>query len=33
MDASSQGRTQLINLTKVSAEDLEKEVLRAIEQK
>jgi len=33
MDSSNQGRTQLINLTKISAEDLEKEVLQAIEQK
>ena len=33
MDSSSQGRTQLISLTKIPAEDLEREVLRIIEQK
>ncbi len=33
LDASSQGRTQLISLTKITANDLEKEVQRSIEQK
>ncbi len=32
LDASSQGRTQLISLTKITANDLEKEVQRSIEQ-
>jgi len=31
LDASSQGRTQLISLTRVTAEDLEREVLRSLE--
>jgi Cdc6-like AAA superfamily ATPase len=33
LDASSQGRTQLISLAKVTAGDLEKEVLHSLEQK
>jgi len=33
LDASSQGRTQLISLAKITADDLEREVLRSIEQK
>ena len=33
VDSGSQGRTQLITLGKVTAEDLEREVLRGIEQK
>ena len=33
VDSGSQGRTQLITLGKVSAEDLEREVLRGLEQK
>jgi cell division control protein 6 len=33
IDSGSQGRTQLITLGKVSADDLEREVLRGVEQK
>jgi Cdc6-like AAA superfamily ATPase len=33
IDSGSQGRTQLITLGKVSADDLEREVLKGVEQK